>query len=74
MPGITTIAFTMAFSILTEAQKQNILSSKVELCTCSGRLTEAYRAAARFHAGALREERVASASAGEPEPSPARSR
>eukprot|EP00974_Lingulodinium_polyedra_P074468 7217426-Lingulodinium_polyedra.AAC.1 len=73
MPGITIVALTIAFSLLSEAQKQKILSSKVELCIFSGQLVGAYREAAQFHAGVLREERAASASAGGPEPSPARS-
>eukprot|EP00974_Lingulodinium_polyedra_P078075 7560224-Lingulodinium_polyedra.AAC.1 len=50
------------------------MSSKVELCIFLGQLAEAYRTAAKFHAGVLHEERAASASAGGPEPSPARSR
>eukprot|EP00974_Lingulodinium_polyedra_P132497 11222021-Lingulodinium_polyedra.AAC.1 len=74
MPGITIVAITIAFSLLTEAQKQKIMSSKVELCIFSGQLAEAYCTAAKFHAGVLREERAASASAGGPEPSLARSR
>eukprot|EP00974_Lingulodinium_polyedra_P078476 7600112-Lingulodinium_polyedra.AAC.1 len=63
MPSITTVALTVAFSMLTEPQKRKLLSSKIELCIFSGQWIEAYREAARFHAGVLREELVASASA-----------
>eukprot|EP00974_Lingulodinium_polyedra_P080946 7842385-Lingulodinium_polyedra.AAC.1 len=42
VPGITIVALTIAFSLLSEAQKQKILSSKVELCILSGKLAGAY--------------------------------